>query len=214
MYDYVLFDLDGTLTNPELGITNCVMYALEKFGIKVDSRKKLHPFIGPPIKHSFQYFYGFSEEESTLAVAYFRERFSQIGWRENEIFEGIAEVLQELKKRNKKIILASCKLEEYSIRILKHFQIEQYFDFIAGSTMDGRRSEKEDVIAYALEQCKIQDKSKVIMVGDRKYDIVGANINGIDSMGVLFGFGDYEELKAAKATIIVKEVEEILRYIR
>lgn len=213
MYNYVLFDLDGTLTNPEIGITNCVMYALEKFGININDRKELHPFIGPPIKYSFQNFYGFSEEESIQAVVYYRERFSEKGLYENEVFEGVEEMLQNLKKQGKKIILATCKLEEYAVEILKHFQLYKYFDCIAGSTIDGERGEKEEIIAYALEISHIEDKAKVVMVGDRKYDIIGAKKNGLDSIGVLFGFGDYQELKEAGATYVAETVEEILKYI-
>lgn len=213
MYNYILFDLDGTLTNPEIGITNCVMYALKKFGIKVEDRKELHPFIGPPIQYSFQHFYGFSKEDSKQAVVYFRERFSAIGLYENEVFEGVEELLKNLKKQGKKIILATCKLEEYAIAILKYFHIYEYFDFIAGSTVDGSRGEKEEVISYALKMNNIKDKSKVIMVGDRKYDIIGAKKNDLDSIGVLFGFGDYEELRDAGATYIAKSVSDILKYV-
>lgn len=213
MYKYILFDLDGTLTNPEIGITNCVMYALEKFGIKENDRKKLHPFIGPPLTYSFQNFYGLSEEESKQAVAYYRERFSDKGLYENEIYDGVVEVLQHLKKQGKVIILATSKPEQYTIEILKHFQLDQYFDFVAGATMDGSRGEKADVIAYALEMSHIEDKTKAIMVGDRKYDILGAKENSLDSIGVLFGFGDYEELTKAGATYIAETVADILEYI-
>ncbi|MBR5597855.1 MAG: HAD family hydrolase [Lachnospiraceae bacterium] len=213
MYQYILFDLDGTLTDPEIGITNCVMYALEKFGIQVEDRKELHPFIGPPIQYSFQEFYGFSEEDSKQAVAYFRERFAVKGLYENQLFDGIEELLKDLKAKGKKIILATCKLEEYGIAILKYFKIYEYFDFVAGSTIDGGRKEKEEVIAYALEMNQIQDKTNVIMVGDTKYDIIGANKNEIDSIGVLFGYGDYQELKETGATYIVDTIADILKYV-
>ena len=213
MYKYVLFDLDGTLTNPEIGITNCVMYALEKFGITVKERKELHPFIGPPIKYSFQTFYGFSEEDSEQAVVYFRERFGEKGLYENELFDGVIEMLQSMKKQGKIIILATCKLEEYAIEILKYFQIYQYFDYIAGSTIDGGRGEKEEVIAHALEMNHIEDKTQAIMVGDTKYDIIGAKKNGLDSIGVLLGFGDFKELKEAGATYIAETLEDILTYV-
>ncbi len=213
MYKYVLFDLDGTLTNPELGITNCVMYALEKFGIIVEDRKKLHPFIGPPLTYSFQKFYGLSEDECKQAVIYYRERFSVKGLYENEVYDGVAELLQTLKAQGKKIILATSKPEEYAIEILKYFQLYQYFDFIAGATMDGSRGEKADVIAHALKISNIEDRTKAIMVGDRNYDILGAKENGLDSIGVLFGFGDYEELAKAGATHIAETVGNILKYI-
>lgn len=213
MYQYVLFDLDGTLTNPEIGITNCVMYALEKFHIQVEDRKVLYPFIGPPLTYSFQTYYGFSEEESELAVKYYRERFSVKGLYENEVYDGVENMLQELKQSGKIIVLATSKPEEYAIEILKHFDLYKYFDSIAGATMDGSRGEKADVIRYALEIAGIDDSSKAIMVGDRNYDILGAKEHGLDSIGVLFGFGDYEELTNAGATHIVKTVQEIVNYV-
>lgn len=213
MYKYILFDLDGTLTNPELGITNCVMYALEKFGIKESDRKKLHPFIGPPLTYSFQNFYGFSEEESKQAVAFYRERFSVKGLYENEVYGGVPEMLQSLKEQGKVIILATSKPEKYAVEILKHFELYQYFDFIAGATMDGSRGEKSDVIRYALQISDVEDKSKAVMIGDRNYDILGARENGLDSIGVLFGFGDLDELTKAGATYIVETVEDVLRYV-
>lgn len=213
MYKYILFDLDGTLTNPELGITNCVMYALEKFGIKEYDRKKLHTFIGPPLTYSFQNFYGLSEEESKQAVAFYRERFSVKGLYENEVYVGVPEMLQNLKEQGKKLIIATSKPEEYTIKILKHFDLYKYFDFVAGATMDGSRGEKADIITYALEISSVEDKCQTIMVGDRKYDILGAKENGLDSIGVLFGFGDYEELTNAGATYIAESVEDVLEYI-
>lgn len=213
MYEYIIFDLDGTLTNPEIGITNCVMYALDKFGIKENDRKKLHPFIGPPLTYSFQNFYGLSEEESKQAVAFYRERFSVKGLYENEVYAGVPELLQILKEQGKKLIIATSKPEEYTIKILKHFDLYQYFDFVAGATMDGSRGEKSEIITYALQNINIEDKSQAVMVGDRKYDVLGAQENGLDSIGVLFGFGDLEELTKAGATYIAETVEDILKYV-
>ena len=213
MYKYILFDLDGTLTNPEIGITNCVMYALEKFGIKVEDRKELHPFIGPPLTYSFQTFYGLSEKDSEQAVKYYRERFSRKGLYENEVYDGVENLLQELKKCGKTLIIATSKPEEFTLKILEHFDLLKYFDFVAGATMDGSRGEKADVIRYALEISGVQDKSQAIMIGDRLYDILGAKENGLASIGVLFGFGDYEELTQAGADYVVESVEEILNYV-
>ena len=213
MYQYILFDLDGTLTNPEIGITSSVMYALEKFNIKVEDRKELHPFIGPPLGDSFQRYYGLSEEESQLAIKYYRERFSVKGLYENEVYEGVDKLLQQLKEGGKTLIIATSKPEEFTLKILKHFDLLKYFDYVAGATMDGSRGEKADVIRYALKISGIKDKSKAIMIGDRKYDILGAKENGLNSIGVLFGFGDYEELSKAGADYVVKSVEEILEYV-
>ena len=213
MYKYILFDLDGTLTNPEIGITSSVMYALEKFNIKVENRKELHPFIGPPLIYSFQTYYGLSEAESELAVKYYRERFSVKGLYENEVYDGVENMLQKLKESGKTLIIATSKPEEFTIKILKHFGLYQYFDFVAGATMDGSRGEKADVIRYALEISGIKDMAEAIMIGDRKYDILGAKENGLDSMGVLFGFGDYEELTNAGADYIAECVNDIMKYI-
>ncbi len=213
MYEYVLFDLDGTLTNPEIGITSSVMYALEKFGIQVEDRKELHPFIGPPLTYSFQTFYGLSKEDSNLAVKYYRERFSVKGLYENEVYDGVEKMLQTLKSSGKTLLIATSKPEEFTLKILKHFNLYQYFDFVAGATMDGSRGEKADVIRYALEISGIKDKSQAIMIGDRNYDILGARKNGLDSMGVLFGFGDYEELAEAGANYIAETVDDILKYV-
>ncbi len=213
MYKYILFDLDGTLTNPEIGITSSVMYALEKFNIEVENRKELHPFIGPPLEYSFQTYYGLSEEESQLAVKYYRERFSIKGLYENEVYEGVDKLLQQLKESGKTLIIATSKPEEFTLKILKHFDLYKYFDYVAGATMDGSRGEKADVIRYALEISGIKDTSEAIMIGDRKYDILGAKENGLDSIGVLFGFGDYVELTTAGADYIAKSVEEILEYV-
>lgn len=213
MYKYVLFDLDGTLTNPEIGITSSVMYALEKFNIKVEDRKELHPFIGPPLDYSFQTYYGLSEEESKEAIKYYRERFSVKGLYENEVYDGVEKMLQKLKECGKTLIIATSKPEEFTLKILEHFDLLQYFDYVAGATMDGSRGEKADVIRYALEISGIQDKSQAIMIGDRKYDILGAKENGLDSMGVLFGFGDRDELTEAGADYIAENVADILKYI-
>lgn len=213
MYKYVLFDLDGTLTNSELGITTCVQHALKKFGIEVEDRTVLRPFIGPPLGESFQVFYGLSKEESEQAIVYYRERFSVKGLYENEVYEGVEKTLQMLKDSGKKLIVATSKPEKFTMIILEHFDLLKYFDFVAGATMDGSRGEKADVIRYALEKCSIEDKSDVIMIGDRKFDILGAKENGLKSMGVLYGFGDREELMEAGADYIVESAEDIVKFL-
>lgn len=210
MYQYILFDLDGTLTNSELGITKSVQHALKKFGIEVEDRTVLRPFIGPPLGESFQVYYGMSKEESERAIEYYRERFSVIGLYENEVYEGVEKMLQDLKESGKKLILATSKPEKFTMLILEHFDLLKYFDFVAGATMDGSRGEKADVIRYALEISGIEDKTEAIMVGDRKFDILGAKENGLASIGVLYGFGDREELTEAGADYIVERAEDIV----
>jgi len=213
MYRYVLFDLDGTLTDPGLGITNSVMYALKQFGIEVDDRASLYKFIGPPLVDSFQRYYGFSAEESRQAVARYREYFAPKGLYENEVYDGVPELLSALRNGGFKILLATSKPEAFAIEILKHFDLYSYFDFVAGATMDGTRMKKADIITYALEGFGISDLSAAIMVGDREHDIIGAKENGLDSIGVLYGYGDLEEHKQAGATYIAERPADILTII-
>ncbi|MGN0824291.1 MAG: HAD family hydrolase [Candidatus Coproplasma sp.] len=213
MYDYILFDLDGTLTNPAEGITNSVAYALDKFGIAVDDKKSLYKFIGPPLSDSFQRFYGFTKEQSLKAVEYYREYFKVLGIFENEIFKDTVDMLSALKSAGKRIILATSKPEEFALQILEHFNLSKYFDFTACATMDGTRNNKTDVIKYALEGYPVKNLSETIMVGDREHDVLGANKAGIHSIGALYGFGDYDELKKANATYIVKDMQQILEIV-
>lgn len=213
MYQNILFDLDGTLTDPGIGITNSVMYALKKFQIEVEDRATLYKFIGPPLKASFEKYYGFSKEESELALQYYREYFRPKGLYENQVYKGVRELLTELKSRNKTLILATSKPEEFAIEILRHFDLYKYFDFVAGATMDSSRVKKEDVILYALQSYGISNLSSVIMIGDREHDILGAKQVGLDSIGVLYGYGDYEELKGAGATYIAENTKDILKII-
>lgn len=213
MYQNILFDLDGTLTDPGIGITNSVMYALKKFQIEVEDRATLYKFIGPPLKASFEKYYGFSKEESELALQYYREYFKPKGLYENQVYKGVRELLTELKSRNKTLILATSKPEEFAIEILKHFDLYPYFDFVAGATMDSSRVKKVDVILYALQSYGVSDLSSAIMIGDREHDILGAKQVGLDSIGVLYGYGDYEELKEAGATYIAENAEDILKII-
>lgn len=210
MYKTVLFDLDGTLTDPGLGITNSVMYSLEKFGIKVDDRTTLYKFIGPPLKESFANYYHFSGEDVDRAVVYYREYFSDKGIFENVLYDEIPEVLGQIKSSGRKIVLATSKPEPFAVKILEHFRIDRYFDFVAGSTMDETRVQKAEVITYALESCGITDLSSVVMVGDREHDIYGAKKAGLHSIGVLYGYGSMEELRNAGATYIVEHARDII----
>ena len=213
MYKTVLFDLDGTLTDPGIGITNSVMYALEKFDIKVEDRTSLYKFIGPPLKESYAKYYHLSDEDINRAVVYYREYFSEKGIFENVLYDGITEVLGRIKSSGRKIILATSKPDKFAIEILEHFGIDQYFDFVAAATMDETRTDKAEVIAYAIESCNITDLQTTVMVGDRENDILGAKTFGIDSIGVLYGYGDMEELQDAGATYLAKSVADIINYL-
>ncbi|EMC60467.1 HAD family hydrolase [Streptococcus mutans OMZ175] len=209
MYQTILFDLDGTLTNPALGITNSLAYALEKFNIEVTDKKELYRFIGPPLQVSFENFYHFSKEDSLKAVDFYRDYFRHKGLYENEVYQGIPDLLERLKAQGKKLLVATSKPEEFARQILKHFELFDYFDLVAGASMDGSRRLKGDVIAHALTSAQIADPSSAIMIGDRKHDIIGAKKNGLDAIGVLYGFGNREELKKAGATYIATNVEEL-----
>lgn len=212
-YSTVLFDLDGTLTDPAEGIINSVIYALSKFGIEEADREDLKKFIGPPLAESFKEFYGFSEEKTTLAIAYYREYFQKSGMFENSVYDGIEKLLRSLKDKGKTLIVATSKPEKFAVQILEHFKLDGYFKYIAGSNLDGTRSAKADVIKYALEKCNVTDCSQAVMVGDRKHDIIGAKAIGLDSVGVLFGYGDLNELETAEATYIAETVEDIEKFV-
>jgi len=209
MAKYILFDLDGTLTDPKSGITKSVQYALRKFEITVDDPDSLTNFIGPPLKNSFKEFYGFDDYGAESAVTEYRKYFSEKGIYENAMFDGIDEMLKALCDAGKTIILATSKPSVYAGQILKHFNIYDYFTFVSGSELDGSRTEKYEVIKYALEQNDITDLSSVVMVGDREHDILGAKKMGVASIGVLFGYGDYAELSDAGADVIVSDVAEL-----
>ena len=209
MYQYVLFDLDGTLTDPGLGITNSVMYALRKFGINVSDRSQLYPFIGPPLRDSFRVYYGFSDEQCERAVRYYREYFKKSGMFENEVYDGICELLTRLKASGRTLVVATSKPEVFALEILRHFDLYKYFDFVAGATLNDVRNQKADIIKYALETLNITEKKSAIMIGDRKHDIIGAKETGLDSIGVLYGYGTYDELKNAGATYIANTTADI-----
>ena len=210
MYKYLLFDLDGTLTDPSIGITNSVAYALSKFGINVEDKRTLYKFIGPPLVDAFSEYYGFSKEDSEKATAFYRETFSVKGLFENRVYDGVVEMLEALKNKGKRLIIATSKPEPFTMKILKHFDLLKYFDFVAAATFDASRNSKDKVIAYALQSLDIKDRSEVVMIGDRHHDIDGAKENGIDSIGVLWGFGSREELETADATYIAESIDDLI----
>ncbi len=213
MYDTILFDLDGTLTDPGEGITNSVAYALNKYGIEVADKSELYKFIGPPLKDSFMKYYGFSEAEALKAIEYYRENFRDKGIFENEVYEGVEDMLRKLHSDGKIIVLATSKPEEFAVRILEHFDLKKYFAVIAGASMDSSRSKKGDVIAYALSMCDGISRDKTVMIGDREHDIIGAKENNLKSIGVLYGYGSEEELRKSGADYIVSTPADILKRI-
>lgn len=208
-YQYILFDLDGTLTDSQLGITTCVAYALEDFGIHTENLEELKKFIGPPLKESFMKYYNLTDKEGDKAVEKYRERFATIGLYENEVYEGIPLLLDKLKQQGKILLVATSKPTIYSEKILEHFGLNDYFIFVAGSELDGTRVNKAEVIQYALEKNNITDLEKVVMIGDKEHDMIGAKVCGVDSIGVLYGFGDREELEKQGATYIAEKVNDL-----
>ena len=205
-FDYILFDLDGTLTDPYLGITNSVLHALHHYGMD-EERENLKSFIGPPLHRSFMDYCGFSEEKAFEAIDVYREHFSVKGLFENEIYEGIPELLAALKEAGSKVLLATSKPEVFALKILEHFDILQYFDAVGGSALDGSRVNKDDVVAYVLEKGEVSGRG--VMVGDREFDVFGGKALNLETVGVLYGYGDLAELQNAGADFIAKDVAEL-----
>ena len=212
-YDYIAFDLDGTLTDPEEGLVKGFVYAFDRVGVKYDDPKELRRYIGPPLHQEWKREYGFTEEETANAIAIFREYYDTYGWAENKLYDGIVELLEALKAAGKTIVLATSKPENTARRIMALFGLDKYFDFMGGASTSSTRDKKWEVLEYSLNAVGATDKTKCILIGDRKYDAEGANIYGIDSMGVLWGHGALSELEEAGFTYIVentKEAEKIL----
>lgn len=210
-YKYILFDLDGTLTDPFFGITRSVQYALKHYGIIVDDLQLLTPFIGPPLQDSFRDFYHFSQTQADEACDKYHERFMVEGWSENKVYEGIESFLREQKESGKELFVATSKPEPLARKILDHFNLSQYFSFIGGDTMERTRSAKAEVIRYVLNTAGIASLQETVMIGDRKHDIIGAKTVGLDSVGVLYGYGDRQELAEAGADYIVEDVEGLCK---
>lgn len=215
---YILFDLDGTLTNPKTGITKCVQYALAAAGIDEPDLDKLECYIGPPLDVSFKRFHGMNEEDSWKAVEKYRERFRDIGIFENEIIDGIVPCLETLKTAGKTLVLATCKPEVFAFRIMKHFELEKYFTVMVGSGLDGTRKYKNEVIEEVFARLSeitnediIEMKADAIMVGDREQDINGAHEAGIEAVGVRFGYAAENELEEAGADYIAETVPELTK---
>ena len=206
---YLLFDLDGTLTDPMLGITRSVQYALRRFGIEVDDLRTLCRFIGPPLKESFRDFYGMDDEQATRAVALTREYFAPRGIFENRLYEGIPELLTEVQAAGCMLAMATSKPEPFARQIAEHFHLADRFTLIGGATMDGTRTAKRDVVRYVLDALSVENPTAAVMIGDRRYDIEGAAAEGIASIGVLWGYGSREELAAAGAGQIAGTIPEL-----
>lgn len=210
MFHTVLFDLDGTLTDPGEGITNSVAYALRHYGIPVSNRESLYPFIGPPLDESFQKYFDMSESQALEAVEVYREYFSTRGLFENLVYDGIEALLSDLKQAGKKLMVATSKPEVFSVQILEHFGLAKYFDVISGALLHPPKGYgKADVIAEALKRGNISNFDGVVMVGDRLHDVEGAHKVGVPAIGVLYGYGDREEHESSGADYIVESVSQL-----
>lgn len=211
-YDVILFDLDGTLTNPERGLVSGFVYALSKVGIERERFGDLRRFIGPPLYEMWQTEFGFTPEESEHAIDVFREYYDIYGWWDNELYPGIKELLSSLRTSGKKLAVATSKPEVTALRVLRLFGLTEYFDFIAGAISGTERHKKSQVIEYCLENLgAADDRSLAILVGDRIYDAEGANEVGIDSLGVLWGHGSYEEITTCGFTYVAETAEDVLK---
>ncbi len=208
-YKYIFWDLDGTISDSASGIANSISYAIEKMGTEIPSKETLKKFVGPPLAESLSMYLGYSPEQIEAAIKYFREYYEKKGIEENEMYCGIEELLIKLRDAGYSCVLATSKPEPFARTILKRYGIDSYFLYIAGSTIDETRTKKAEVIAYALETCKITDKSQVVMIGDRSHDVIGAKENGLDCIGVLYGYGDRPELEEAGALAIAADLSEL-----
>lgn len=210
-YKYIFLDLDGTLTDSKEGILNCIKYALSKFGIEENDNNKLMKYAGPPLYVSFTTFNGFDDEKAKKAIEYYRERFATIGIFENRAYDGAEELLQKLTAAGRILVLATSKPLVYAEQIVKKYRLRPYLKFISGAELDGTRDSKTEVIEYAIEKTKITDRSKIIMVGDRRQDILAAKECGIASCGVRFGYAEEGELENAGADYIADDFDELYK---
>ncbi len=212
MFKYILFDLDGTITDSQEGITKSAQYALKCVGVEENDLSKLIRFIGPPIKYSFMTFYGLSEEQAEYGLKKYRERYEPIGIYENSLLEGAEELFSALKKANKKIALATSKPQPFAEAILKHFGVYDYFDFVNGADMSDKKS-KTGIIDGCIRYFG-GNRGEYLMVGDRNYDVLGSRDNGIACVGVkFFGYAERLELERAGAAFIIDRVEDLKKLI-
>jgi phosphoglycolate phosphatase len=213
MYDkqIILFDMDGTINESSEGIVNAVLYALERMEVKnIDKNNIKQRVVGPPIRKIFTDSFGLNKDKAIQAHELYREYLGRRGIYENRVYPGVEDLLRKLKTQGKRVMLATSKWTTFAEQILRHFNLIQYFDFIGGSEIDYRTS-KAEVIQYVMEKCGVKEKDRAVMVGDRSYDILGAAENGVEGIGVLYGYGSKEELLACKPAYIVKSIKELTK---
>lgn len=211
MKDYILFDFDGTVFDTAEGITKCVQYALGKMGIEAEL-DELMCFAGPPLVEMFMQKYGMSEKDALNATELYRERYLPIGWAECSPFDGMHELMQRLRAAGKKLAVATSKPERLARQILEHYSMTDDFDLICGSEFDGTRGQKWEVIDFVLKSFGIEP-TDAIMVGDRKYDVIGAKKCGLDCIGVRFGYAEPNELEEHGAVYIAETADDLYNYL-
>ena len=211
-YDVILFDLDGTLTDSAEGIINSVVYALERMGIPYTDKRELRRFVGPPLQDAFRDYYGLSEDGVTNAVQTFREYFTEKGIYENAVYDGVPEMLDALQKAGHTLAVATSKPEAFAEQILAYFGLSKYFTVVAGASMGG--TSKPIVIRKALQKLCTEPSDRVLMIGDREHDVLGAKDVGLPSLGVLYGYGSEAELREAGADFIARTPQEIPQLIK
>lgn len=207
-YSTILFDVDGTLCDPGKSMIECARYALSKLGIHETNEANLHRLIGPPLEHAFIDYYDFSEEQADKAVAHFRDMMQREGIQLYEAYPGIAELLVELKHSGKRLAVVTSKIEHIAKESLEKTGLIDYFEFISAQ-QPNVVVKKEDVLSKALSELKITDTSDVVMIGDRRHDVEAAKVHNIDSIGVLWGYGDRAELQDEGATHVVSDANEL-----
>ena len=213
MIKTVIFDMDGTLTDPMRNFKRNLEYSLSKLGKSVPSDEELKKWVGPPLGESLKNFLNLSKEEAELALSFYRENYRKLGLGGNDIYKGVKDMIVSLYNRGIKIGLATAKLEEFAIGVLKMHYIYSYFSIVSGATQGGERIFKGQILAHALKSLTDEEKSETVMVGDRFHDILGARENGIKTIGVTWGYGDEEELKSYGADFIAKTPNEVVKIV-
>jgi len=208
-YNTILFDLDGTISDSKLGITKSFQYALSSFGIRITDLEELTVVVGPPLSESFSTHFGFGKEKASKAIEKFREYYSTKGCTEHRIYDGMTELLSSLGEAGKDLVIATSKPTLFANMALNNYGISSLFSFVAGSNLDNTRTTKIEVLEYALESIKNSQKETMVMIGDRKEDIIAANHVGVDSIGILYGYGSEEEVLEYNPTHTASSVDEL-----
>ena len=211
---FVLFDLDGTITDSSEGITNSIQFALNKMGLNENNKEKLRSYVGPSLKQTFLSNYFPNGDQYKEAIKHYRTYYSKKGIYENNLYEGIVEVLEQIKKQGGKIALSTAKPTYFAKIILKHFNISPYFDVVVGSHLEGTRTDKKEIIFETLDQLGLPDSNKCFMIGDREYDIIGGKHHRLKTIGVSYGYAPKGELESANPNYIISHPSEIFNAIK